>query len=268
MNKIIINVSGGKDSTVCLLLALKQYHKKDIIPIFADTNFEHSLTYEYLDYLEDKLKVKIERVKSKKYKGIIDCIRDKKMFPSGVRRFCTFNLKLKPIWDFIINNKLEEWEQWIGIRSDESIGRSKKYGNIGVESIDLFWMNSKVPKILRKMQVRLPILYYREKDCFEFIADFGIEFNTLYRIGHKRVGCYPCVISGFKDYKKCWMNPEGKRNIKKLFKLEKEFNDQGKASRIKPDANRFRLKKILEMEDSKLNLFELKEEERCGYCNI
>jgi 3'-phosphoadenosine 5'-phosphosulfate sulfotransferase (PAPS reductase)/FAD synthetase len=264
---IIVSVSGGKDSVACLLLALKQYDKKDIVPLFADTNFEHSLTYKYLDYLENKLKVKIEKVKSKKYKGVIDCIRDKHMFPSGIRRFCTHNLKLIPIWDFIIENKLESSEQWLGIRADESVGRNKKYGNFTDEPMDFFWINPKVPKILRKMQVRLPIINWTEKDCFKHIRRFGIDCNPLYKMGHGRVGCYPCVISGLKDYKKCWMNPEGRKNIKALFKLEEEFNNQGLNSRIKPDADRFRLKKILEMEESKLNLFD-DDEIGCAYCQI
>ncbi len=261
--KIIVSVSGGKESCACLLQALKQYDKKDIIHLFEETNFEHSLNYEYLDYIKKKLKIKIERVKSKKYKGMIDCIKKNKMFPHGIKRFCTHLLKLKPIWKFLIDNKLENEEQWLGIRADESIQRKEKYGKFGTNSIDAVWINPKVPAKLRMMQVKLPILYWKEKDCFKFIKDSGIDFNTLYKMKHERVGCYPCIISGFKAWKKCWMNQEGKKHIEQLFSLEEKFN----GPKIKPDADRFRLRKILEMEESKLSLFD-DEEIKCLYCQI
>ncbi|HIE0248828.1 TPA: phosphoadenosine phosphosulfate reductase family protein [Pseudomonas aeruginosa] len=47
----IISVSGGKDSTATLLLAIA-VEAPNIRGVFADTGNEHELTLEYIDYLE------------------------------------------------------------------------------------------------------------------------------------------------------------------------------------------------------------------------
>lgn len=59
----IISVSGGKDSTALLLLALEQ-GVENIRPIFADTGNEHQETYDYIDYLEQSLNIEIVKVKA------------------------------------------------------------------------------------------------------------------------------------------------------------------------------------------------------------
>lgn len=47
----VISVSGGKDSTAMLTLAVEQ-QVENLIAVFADTGHEHPLTYRYVDYLE------------------------------------------------------------------------------------------------------------------------------------------------------------------------------------------------------------------------
>ena len=56
---VIVPTSGGKDSALCLALAKKHY--KHVIPVFNNTGWEHPLTYEYLDYLEERFDTKIHR---------------------------------------------------------------------------------------------------------------------------------------------------------------------------------------------------------------
>jgi len=62
--KHVISVSGGKDSTTTLLIALERCPRADVVPIFCDTGNEHDDTYAYLDYLEQTLDIKIERLKA------------------------------------------------------------------------------------------------------------------------------------------------------------------------------------------------------------
>lgn len=59
----VVSVSGGKDSTALLLLAIER-KTTNIIVVFADTGNEHPITYEYIDYLEQALGIKIQRVKA------------------------------------------------------------------------------------------------------------------------------------------------------------------------------------------------------------
>jgi 3'-phosphoadenosine 5'-phosphosulfate sulfotransferase (PAPS reductase)/FAD synthetase len=64
MIKHVISVSGGKDSTATLLLALDRCDRENVIPIFCDTGNEHEAVYEYLGYLEQALDIKITRLKA------------------------------------------------------------------------------------------------------------------------------------------------------------------------------------------------------------
>lgn len=62
--KHVISVSGGKDSTATLLLALARCPADSIVPIFCDTGNEHDETYSYLSYLEQALGITITRLKA------------------------------------------------------------------------------------------------------------------------------------------------------------------------------------------------------------
>ena len=50
----IVSVSGGKDSTALLLLAIER-QPENLSAVFADTGNEHELTYEYVQYLNDNV---------------------------------------------------------------------------------------------------------------------------------------------------------------------------------------------------------------------
>lgn len=59
----IVSVSGGKDSTALLLLAIER-ETPNLQAVFADTGHEHQLTYDYVGYLEQATSVPIRRVKA------------------------------------------------------------------------------------------------------------------------------------------------------------------------------------------------------------
>ncbi len=64
MIRHVVSVSGGKDSAATLLIALERFGHGRVIPIFCDTGNEHRAVYEYLDYLEMALDVRIVRLKA------------------------------------------------------------------------------------------------------------------------------------------------------------------------------------------------------------
>jgi len=164
--KNLLSVSGGKDSTAILLLAIEQ-----VDCVFADTGNEHELVYEYLDYLEDKLGVTIQRVKASferqiankreyvdtkwREEGVdpdfiqaalevltptgnpfLDMCIWKGRFPSTMAQFCTGELKVIPINEQVVIPLLKQYNKvrsWQGIRRAESKRRSKalKHEDLG-----------------------------------------------------------------------------------------------------------------------------------------
>lgn len=62
--KHVIFVSGGKDSTALLLLARERCPPGSVFSIFCDTGNEHQEVYDYLDYLEQRLGVRIHRLRA------------------------------------------------------------------------------------------------------------------------------------------------------------------------------------------------------------
>ncbi len=60
----VISVSGGKDSTATLLLALNRVPREQIVAIFCDTGNEIPVTHAYLDNLERHLGIRIHRLKA------------------------------------------------------------------------------------------------------------------------------------------------------------------------------------------------------------
>ena len=123
-----VSVSGGKDSTLTLALALEKYQGTDIpvIAVFADTGWEHPATYRYLEQLEEFFGIKIHRVCGFEG-GLPALIKKKTIFPSPRRRFCTQLLKTEPqrkfYEQFYFNFPFEVAEVWQGMRRDESVSR-------------------------------------------------------------------------------------------------------------------------------------------------
>ena len=86
MIKVIVPISGGKDSQACLKLALQEYDKSDVIGLFCDTRFEHPLTYQHIEKIRDLYGVHIETVCAGSVPEKIMALKNP-MFPSGTARF-------------------------------------------------------------------------------------------------------------------------------------------------------------------------------------
>jgi len=204
--KYLVSLSGGKDSTACLLWALENIEKDKVIPYYLDTKWEHHSVYEYLDYLEKKLDIEIVRIESE---GMEALSLRKKMMPNPQYRFCSENLKQKPSARWIYENFYKKGIDFInilGIRRDESKNRA----------------NEEMIKIVEvvvdgeRFQVKTlqPIVYWNTKRVFDYIKSHNIEINPLYKKGFSRIGCYPCIHA--RKHELVMMESKYKKRLRKL----------------------------------------------------
>lgn len=210
----IVSVSGGKDSTALLLLAIER-QTENLQAVFADTGHEHQQTYEYVQYLNDnvfpirtikadfseQIARKREYVKNKwPEKGVpqetidralqvlyptgnpfLDLCIWKGRFPSTKARFCSEELKRNPIIEQVQIPLLDQghtiWS-WQGVRADESAARQNL---LELEEVGGGLWNYR------------PILQWTAQQCFDMHKKHGIKHNPLYEQGMGRVGCMPCI---------------------------------------------------------------------------
>lgn len=202
--RVVVPISGGKDSQACLKLAIENYPSTEVIGLFCDTGYEHPLTYKHIDAMAEKYGVLIEKV------GGVESVESKCLkynrFPNGRVRFCTDELKIQPSKLFYKQLALVNggFEVWCGVRSAESHARAKRYaGKVGEEVYPISDYMSKFPKYLDKMGVlvRLPIIDWSTSEVFDYLNG---DQNPLYSHGFDRVGCFPCLASGDKHKEKAF----------------------------------------------------------------
>lgn len=121
--KVIVTFSGGKDS-IAALLWVKNNMTEKFTTVFCDTGWESEITYKYIQEVNEKLGLNLITLKSKKYSGMIDLAEKKGRFPSTKARFCTEELKSKPMVDFMLDEVKEHCLVIQGIRGAESSARA------------------------------------------------------------------------------------------------------------------------------------------------
>lgn len=222
----IVSVSGGKDSTAALLMAIA-LETENLSAVFADTGNEHELTYEYVHYLERATGIKIQWVKAdfseqiankRKYiaekwpipnkhypEGIrqdviqsalsilqptgnpyLDLCLWKGRFPSTKAQFCTHELKIAPVFLQCFFPKLDNGEV---IYSWQGVRRD--------ESLNRRYL-PEFEEVGGGLFNYRPILKWPAIETFETMKYFGIKPNPLYAQGCNRVGCF-CINQRKKE---------------------------------------------------------------------
>lgn len=123
--KIVVAFSGGKDSQASLIWAVKEMGvpAEKLEAVFCDTGWENKITYDHVVNVCEQMGVKMVTAKSSvDENGMVDLVKRKKRFPARKARFCTEELKTKPMVDYILAQK-ESLIIIQGIRNDESFDR-------------------------------------------------------------------------------------------------------------------------------------------------
>lgn len=234
--RVVVPVSGGKDSQATLKLAAQTYPASEIRGLFCDTHFEHPLTYEHIEKLRSLYgNIRIDTISA----GTVEeqCLKHKR-FPGGGARFCTDELKIRPTKVYCRELAIEQgsrlrsvkqkiagasdggFEVWYGMRSDESAERDRRYaGKVCDEVYPPHEVMSKYPQYLAALGVsfRLAVLDWSRLDVLEYLDG---EENPLYAAGFDRVGCFPCLASGDAPKEKAFQHDDfGREQFAKVIRI-------------------------------------------------
>ncbi|EJN2862266.1 phosphoadenosine phosphosulfate reductase family protein [Salmonella enterica subsp. enterica serovar Yaba] len=111
-------------------------------------------------------------------------------FPSTRARFCTFELKHRPIDEQIIQPLLSQFDDvvsWQGVRAQESAARA------GLSELEQDVDNQ------TGLHVYRPLLQWTHDEVFALAKRHGVPPNPLYTLGCSRVGCMPCIHARKKE---------------------------------------------------------------------
>jgi 3'-phosphoadenosine 5'-phosphosulfate sulfotransferase (PAPS reductase)/FAD synthetase len=194
--KIVVPVSGGKDSQACLKMAVSEVGGDHVLGLFCDTQFEHPLTYAHVEKLKTLYGARIETVTA----GSVDeKVLEYKRFPGGGARHCTDRLKIQPSKKFYKQLAASQggFVVYLGMRSGESSERSKRYADKIHHNLypPHEIMPSSYPKYLAAAGImfKLPVLDWSFSEVMDYLDG---EHNPLYDSGFQRVGCFPCLAAG------------------------------------------------------------------------
>ena len=152
----------------------------DAVPIFADTGWEHTAMYRWLEEIEQRTGRAIIRVRHPTI-TLPAQIEAGSFAPSPIARFCTREFKIKPI-DAFLRDRVP-CELLIGLNADEAEMRTGNHG------------------LIKGVFYRYPLveLGMSRTDCLAVLAEHGLtpRFPRYMRRG----GCIGCFFKSRAEYR-------------------------------------------------------------------
>lgn len=172
VDRVVVPWSGGKDSTVALLLALEVFPRSKVVAVYTDTGLEFPHTRIYVETMARRLGVELVTT----YAGIDEALKKgEKPMPSHDNRWCT-GMKIEAIERAIARLAEGNTLVVIGDRDAESESRAQR------------------PPVRRSSGLLYvaPIKFWGTTHVQLYILAKRLEPNPLYNLGFYRIGCYIC----------------------------------------------------------------------------
>ncbi len=178
---MICHFSCGATSAVATLITILEGNCDGIV--YADPGAEHPSNMAFLKEFEELTQIKIDVVRSEKYKTPEEVCVDKRYLSGVSGAPCTSELKKIPIRNFL-GDRLYKTEQVFGYTKDESKRIDRFIGNNPELSID----------------TPLVRLYISKNDCKHILEHLGIKLPYMYELGYKNANCIGCVKASSQSY--------------------------------------------------------------------
>ena len=218
----LISWSGGKDSSALLIWALEHLPQDQLRFVFCDTGWESVITYQFIEEVNHRLlDGRLIVLKSRKYTDLLDLAKKKRRFPSPKARFCTEELKIVPMIEWVLEQSCDI-AVYQGIRAEESQARRRMkpsdeffspqldYDQNPHRFVDGQWKRKRTP-IFQKQAiawlenydctVERPFFFWKERDVITLCRQKNV-LNPLYDMGFSRVGCFPCIMANKREIRR------------------------------------------------------------------
>lgn len=181
--ELVINFSGGKDSSAMLALLCERYPHLEKHVVFADTGWEHVDAIEWSKSIVERFGLPLHIVRNPN-KDFFSMVRHRGKFPSPNQRQCTSDLKRGPIQTWIRRNVSDPVViNCMGLRAEESPARAKKLR---------MSRNKKLTNGKRIVWDWLPIQDWTTNQVLVFLAKRNIPLHPVYRYLN-RFSCRVCI---------------------------------------------------------------------------
>lgn len=241
---LLISYSGGKDSDVLLNLALESGIKFEVqnshTTVDAPPTVYHIRdVFKRLEEKGIKCTIHYPHYKDGKPKTMWNLITRKKYPPTRIVRYCCAELK-----ETSTPNRFVA----LGVREAESVkrrGRSDFSTRSKNQGIRIYKTLEEAKEVYQEAQeydevydckfiteakknkdlICNPIYYWSDTDVWDYIRDRKIQYNPLYDMGFKRVGCIGCPLATRRERERGFaLFPQYKTNYIKAFERMDKTN--------------------------------------------
>ncbi len=182
-----VNHSGGKDSQAMFIHLLGIVPREQLVVIHA---ILPEVEWDGIESHIEATTLGVPVLKCQARRTLLQMISERGMFPSPSNRQCTSDLKRGPIEKTIRHTGHKLIVNCMGMRAEESSGRSK---------LTAFKRSERNSKAGREWYDWLPIHGWSEPEVFATIAAFGQKPHWAYAAGMSRLSCCFCIMASKAD---------------------------------------------------------------------